>query len=143
MEPARGFVYSRWLYWLLTVYLAHAVVVMLLVRLRPQSTLAFRLVVHAVDILWPVLISLFATAQQGPFFLFFVFAMAAAAYRWGLWETMGTAGTAVVLLWTEGYVVRAGLEPAAYRWLRVAHLPRLAVSVRELDRNSSSCSPCI
>ncbi len=133
MEPARGFVYSRWLYWLLTVYLAHAVVVMLLVRLRPQSTLAFRLVVHAVDILWPVLISLFATAQQGPFFLFFVFAMAAAAYRWGLWETMGTAGTAVVLLWTEGYVVRAGLEPAAYRWLRVAHLPRLAVSVRELE----------
>jgi len=24
MEPVRGFVYSRWLYWLLTVYLAHA-----------------------------------------------------------------------------------------------------------------------
>ena len=29
MEPARGFAYSRWLYWLLTVYMAHAVVVML------------------------------------------------------------------------------------------------------------------
>jgi signal transduction histidine kinase len=133
MEPTRGFVYSRWLYWLLTVYLVHAVVVMLLVRFRPESTIAFRLVVHAVDILWPVLISLFATAQRGPFFLFFVFAMAAAAYRWGLWETIGTAFTAVALLWAEGAVVRAGLEPSADRWLRVAHLPRLGMSVRELD----------
>jgi hypothetical protein len=66
IEPARGFVYSRWLYWLLIVYFVHAVVVMLLVRFRPQSTTAFRLVVHGADILWPVLISLFATAQRGP-----------------------------------------------------------------------------
>jgi len=133
MEPVRGFGYSRWLYWLLTGYLVNAVVVMLLVRFRPQSTKAFRRVVHAVDILWPVLISLFATAQRGPFFLFFVFVMAAAAYRWGLWETVGTAGAAVALLWTEALVVRAGLEPAADRWLRMVHLPRLGVSVGELD----------
>src|SRR5258708_32973065 len=65
---------------------------MLLVPFRPQSTTAFRLVVHSADIVWPVLISMFATAQRGPFFLFFVFVMAAAAYRWGLWETVGTAG---------------------------------------------------
>ena len=133
MEPVRGLAYSRWLYWLLTGYLVNAVVVMLLVRFRPQSTKAFRLVVHAVDILWPVLISLFATAQRGPFFLFFVFVMAAAAYRWGLWETVGTAVAAVILLWAEASVVRAGLEPAADRWLRAVHLPRLGVSVQELD----------
>lgn len=133
MEPVRDFAYSRWLYWLLTGYLVNAVVVMLLVRFRPQSTNAFRLVVHSVDILWPVLISLFATAERGPFFLFFVFVMAAAAYRWGLWETVGTAAAAVALLWTEALMVRAGLEPAADRWLRVVHLPRLGVSVRELN----------
>jgi hypothetical protein len=67
MEPARGLAHSRWLYWLLTVYFVHAVVVMLLVRFRPQSTRAFRLVVHAADVVWPVLIYLFATAQRGPF----------------------------------------------------------------------------
>lgn len=133
LEPVRGLAYSGWLYWLLTVYLVHGVVVMLLVRFRPQSTNAFRLVVHAVDILWPVLISLFATAQRGPFFLFFVFVMAAAAYRWGLWETVGTAAIAVALLEVEAFAVRAGLEPAADRWLHSAHLPRLGVSVRELD----------
>ncbi len=128
MEPVRGFVYSRWFYWLLIVYLVHAVVVMLLVRFRPQSTVAFRLVVHSADIVWPVLISMFATAQRGPFFLFFVFVMAAAAYRWGLWETLGTAGAAVALLWAEAFAVRIGLE---HQWLRVLHLPRLGV--RELD----------
>src|SRR5208337_3777036 len=133
LEPVRGLAYSRWLYWLLTVYFVHAVVVMLLVRFRPQSTNAFRLVVHAVDILWPVLISLFATAQRGPFFLFFVFVMAAAAYRWGLWETVGTAGTAVALLWAEAFAVRAGLEPAGDQWLRMVHLPRMGLSVRQLD----------
>ncbi len=133
MEPIRGMVYSRWLYWLLTIYLVHGVVVMLLVRFRPRSTRAFRLVVHSIDILWPVLISMFATAQHGPFFLFFVFVMAAAAYRWGLWETVGTAVTAVGLLELEAYAVRAGLEPAVDRWLHLVHLPRLGVSVRELD----------
>src|ERR1700738_1157897 len=133
MEPVRGFVYSRWLYWLLTVYLAHAVVVMLLGRFRSQSTTAFRLVVPAADMLGPVLISLFATAQHGPFFLFFVFVMAAAAYRWGLWETVGTAAAAVALLEMEAYAVQAGLEPVVDRWLRVVHLPRLGMSVRELD----------
>jgi signal transduction histidine kinase len=133
MEPVRGFTYSIWLYWLLTIYLAHSVVVMLLVRFRPQSTQAFRLVVHAADIVWPVLISLFATAQHGQFFLFFVFVMAAAAYRWGLWATLATATAAAALLEAEAYAVRGGLEGAVDGWLRVVHLPRLGVSVQELD----------
>jgi signal transduction histidine kinase len=133
MEPARGFVYSRWLYWLLIVYFANAVVVLLLVRFRPQSTTAFRLVVHSADIVWPVLIAMFATAQHGPFFLFFVFVMAAAAYRWGLWETVGTAAIAVGLLELEAFAVRAGMETAIDRWLHLLHLPRLGLSVRELD----------
>lgn len=133
MEPVRQFVYSRWLYWLLIGYLAHAVVVLLLVRFRPQSTRAFRLVVHGLDILWPVLISMFAPAQQGPFFLFFVFVMAAAAYRWGLWETVATAVIAAALLWAEAFAMRAGFETAADHWLSLVHLPRLGMSVRAPD----------
>ena len=133
MDPVRGLAYSRWLYWLLTVYLAHAVVVMLLVRLRPHSTPAFRLVVHGADILWPVLIAMFAPAQRGQFFLFFVFVMAEAAYRWGLWETVGTAAAAVALLWIESFAVQSGLEPRADHWLAQFHLPRLGVSVHELN----------
>lgn len=132
VEPARGLTYSPWLYWLLTVYLVHAVVVLILVRIRRQSTLAFRLVVHVADIIWPVLISMFAPAQRGPFFLFFVFVMAAAAYRWGLWETVGTATTAVALLWLEEFAMRLGLESFADQQLRGLH-PRLGVNLQELD----------
>jgi signal transduction histidine kinase len=125
MQPVRGFAHSRWLFWLLTVYFVHAVVVMLLLRFRPQSTNAFRLVVHFADIVWPVLIYLFATAQRGPFVLFFVFVLAAAAYRWGLWETVATAVTAVVLLWIEAFLVRAEMQ-----W---THFLQLGVSAHELD----------
>ena len=133
MEPAREFVYPRLLYWLLIVYLVNSVVVMLLVRLRPRSTKAFRLVVHTADILWPVLISMFAPAQGGPFFLFFVFVMAAAAYRWGLWETVSTAAAAVALLWVAAYVVRAGLGALATHGRAMASVGGFGVSVREME----------
>jgi signal transduction histidine kinase len=132
MEPGGGTAYSRWLLWLLIIYLTHATVVMLLVRVRRQSTLAFRLVVHTADILWPVLISMFAPAQRGPFFLFFVFVMAEAAYRWGLWETVSTAAAAVALLWIEYLAVREGLEAALRHKLAPLHLPS-AVSFQELN----------
>lgn len=108
--------YSRWVYWLVMVYVAHGVVVMMLLRWRRESTPAFRLLVHSADVVWPALISLFAGAQGGPFFLFFVFVMAAAAYRWGLWETLGTAAAAVFLLWSESFLV----TPAVTRWAEAA-----------------------
>jgi len=100
--------YSPWVYWVLVFYIVHGVVIMLLVRFRQQSTVAFRVLAHAADILWPALISVFATAQSNPFFLFFVFVLAAAAYRWGLWETLGTATMAVLLLWFESLMFHAG-----------------------------------
>src|SRR5215472_14193365 len=79
MQPVRQTVYSAWMYRLLALYVVHGVVVMLLLRVRPQSTPAFRLVVHSADIVWSVAISMFTTSQRGPFFLFFVFVMLAAA----------------------------------------------------------------
>jgi signal transduction histidine kinase len=98
-------------YWLLRIFIAHSVVVMLLLRWRRESTPAFRGLVHAADILWPALISVYATGQRSPFFLFFVFVLLAAAYRWGLWETMGTATAAVALLWGEGLLLHEGIHP--------------------------------
>jgi signal transduction histidine kinase len=97
-------------YWLLRIFIAHSVVVMLLLRWRRESTPAFRLVVHSVDIVWPAVISLYATGEPNPFFLFFVFVMLAAAYRWGLWETLGTAVAAVALIWAEWLLLYQGFR---------------------------------
>jgi len=92
-------------YGLLGIYLIHGVMVITLLRRRKQSTLAFRLLVHGADIVWPAFISVFAEGPRSPFFLFFFFVLAAAAYRWGLWETLSTAAAEVVLLWIESFVL--------------------------------------
>jgi signal transduction histidine kinase len=119
-------------YGLFGFYLIHGVLVMTLLRRRHQSTPAFRLLVHAGDILWPALISLFAEGPRSPFFLFFFFVLAAAAYRWGLWETLGTATAEVALLWIESFVVlHMRLGPgAALPWRA---LSGLCVNIGEFE----------
>jgi signal transduction histidine kinase len=97
-------------YGLLGFYMGNGILIMMLLRRRQQSTASFRFLVHAADIVWPALISIFAEGPRSPFFLFFVFVLAAAAYRWGLWETLGTAAAEVVLLWGESlFLLHAGL----------------------------------
>jgi len=93
-------------YGLFVFYLANGFLILMLLKRREQSTAAFRFLVHAGDIVWPALISLFAEGPRTPFFLFFFFALAAAAYRWGLWETLGTAVAEATLLGIEGFIVR-------------------------------------
>src|SRR5579862_1061453 len=97
--------HSRAAYGLFVFYLANGILVLMLLRRRQESTSSFRLLVHAADIVWPAFISLFAEGPRSPFFLFFVFVLTAAAYRWGLWETLSTAAAEVVLLWTESFVL--------------------------------------
>jgi signal transduction histidine kinase len=92
-------------YGLLGLYLIHGVLVITLLRRRQQSTVAFRILVHAADIIWPAFISVFAEGPRSPFFLFFFFVLAAAAYRWGLWATLSTAAAEVVLLWIESFIL--------------------------------------
>jgi signal transduction histidine kinase len=92
--------------------LTNGIGIMMLLRRRQRSTPAFRLLVHATDIVWPALISIFSEGPRTPFFLFFFFVLAAAAYRWGLWETLGTAAAEVALLWAESFfLLRAPLGP--------------------------------
>jgi signal transduction histidine kinase len=92
-------------YGLFIFYLANGILIIMLLRRRQQSTAAFRLLVHAGDVVWPAVISIFAEGPRTPFFLFFFFVLAAAAYRWGLWETLGTAASEVALLWIESLLV--------------------------------------
>ncbi len=92
-------------YGLFVFYLANGSLILMLLKRRQQSTSAFRLLVHAGDIVWPALISVFGEGPRSPFFLFFVFVLAAAAYRWGLWETLATAAAEVALLWAESFLL--------------------------------------
>jgi len=109
--------YSPWVSGLFAFYIAQAVLIMFLLRRHQESSASFRWLVHAGDIVLPALISVFATSQSNPFFLLFVFVLAAAAYRWGVWETTGTAAAAVSLLWIESLAFRVGLFTGIDRFL--------------------------
>lgn len=125
--------YSFWAYGLLAFYIAQGVVVMLMLRRHETSTGSFRRLVHAADIVWPALMSIFATGVANPFFLFFVFVLAAAAYRWGLWETVATAASAVSLLWLESLAFNLGVFDGIERLLVRLHLPELGVQAADFE----------
>lgn len=121
---------SFWAAGLLAFYIAQGVIIILLLRMRQESTRNFRLLVHGADIVWPALISVF-TGESNPFILFFVFVIAAAAYRWGLWETIGTAVAGLSLLWAESLAVHLGFVGWVNNLLLRFHLPPLGVTVIE------------
>jgi signal transduction histidine kinase len=121
--------YSPWASGLFSFYIAQSVIILLLLRRRPRSTSSFRLLVHLADIFWPALILIFATPVSNPFFLFFVFVLAAAAYRWGMWETAGTAVVEVILLWIESLLLDLGLAQWLNVWFVHYHLPALNVDM--------------
>jgi len=119
--------YSIWAYGLLAFYIAQGVNIIIFLRRRQQSTASFRLLVHGADVVWPAVISIFAVGESNLFFLFFVFVLAAAAYRWGLFETVGTAIAAVSLLWMESLSFHWGLISWINGFLVRYNLPALRV----------------
>src|SRR6266404_4286853 len=81
---------------LLLAYLGHSIWLLVVVRFRAEVSPRFSVLAHCTDILWPAVISLFSGGTNSPFFLYFIFALLAAAFRWGMRETSLTT-VAVVL----------------------------------------------
>jgi signal transduction histidine kinase len=124
---------SVWAYGLLAFYILQGTAIIFLLRSRQQSTPSFRFLVQGADVVWPAVISLFTTGQSSPFFLFFLFVIAAAAYRWGLWETVATAVSSVSLLWLESLALRLGRIEQLNLWLRSHHLPVVRVDAIDFE----------
>jgi signal transduction histidine kinase len=90
---------------LLLLYSGHAVALFVLLYVRRKVSSRFTRVVHAGDVLWPAVICLFTNGLASPFFLFFIFASLAAAFRWGMRQALLTMlaslatilGTAIAL----------------------------------------------
>ncbi len=104
LDPNQPPQYATFGYGLMGLYVVHSVTIQVLVLVRDRSTPAFRITIHAVDILWPTLISMVTTGPNSPFFLYNVFVLSAAAYRWGLRETLATAGAAIALSSSEAFL---------------------------------------
>jgi signal transduction histidine kinase len=118
---------------LLVFYIGQGTAIIFLLRSRQQSTPAFRMLVHGADIIWPALVSLFTSSQSNPFFLFFIFVLAAAAYRWGLWETVMTSAASVAMLWLDSLAIRLGGIWRINQWLTHHHLPIVRVDIADFQ----------
>lgn len=99
-EPSRFAVFA---YGLMDLYAVFALAVLLLIRFRPAAV-RYRVAFHGVDILWPAVIAIFTSGPGSPFFMFYTFVLLAAAYRWGLKQTLATSGITVCLFLSEGFL---------------------------------------
>jgi len=93
---------------LLLMYAGYAVGVYIAIRRSPVVSSRASLAIHAIDILFPSIITLFTEGPNSPFFLFFGFVLLAAAYRWGMVKTLVTGAACIVVLLTEAATLRSG-----------------------------------
>jgi signal transduction histidine kinase len=90
------------------LYLTYTILILVLVRTSHDWGPRFLFLLHAADVLWPAVISLFTGGPESPFLVLFAVALAAAAVRWGLRETLGTALASVLVLLLETVFITSG-----------------------------------
>jgi signal transduction histidine kinase len=101
IEPAS---YGRVANILLILFTAHSVSAMLVLRGHRRPTTTFALATHTVDLL-AAAVTLPMAGPTNPFFTFFLFVLASAAFRWGLRETIATTLVAIALVFIYARLV--------------------------------------
>jgi len=103
LDPIQPRAYEPIAYTLLILFSAHSIAAVIVLRRRQRTTLAFALTTHAIDLI-AATVTLPMAGPNNSFFSFFLFVLAAAAFRWGFRETAATAATAIVLALIYGQV---------------------------------------
>ncbi len=93
---------------LLLLYCAHSLALMGTLWFRTKSEFRPSALVHATDLLWPTVISLVTNGPSSPFFLYFVFAILGAAFRWGLRESLLTVVAALAAIIADAKILTLG-----------------------------------
>ena len=93
-----GVPHPAFIYALLLMYCAHSLALMGALWFRTHTAFRFAWLVHTSDLLWPILITLFTRGPSSPFFLYFMFALLAAAFRWGMREALLTAMVTIIAM---------------------------------------------
>ena len=98
----------------LSAYVAYSAAVFALLRVRPDAALRFGGPMHALDLLWALGVTSLTGGPSSHYSpLLYVFALLAAAYRWGLVETVVTGFVAVALLAAQGAAAGHGVLGAS------------------------------
>jgi signal transduction histidine kinase len=95
-------------YGVLVGYALYSVTVLVFIeratRLAPRDSE----VLHGIDILWTAGLTFVSNGVGSPFFLFFIFVVLAAAFRWGFRGTMITAGIVLSLVTVQTVILTIG-----------------------------------
>jgi signal transduction histidine kinase len=107
VDPTDPLEYSHIALWMMMGWTLYSVGVLIWLRTThlPKSA---PYMLHGLDVLWPAVISLFTQGPNSPFFAYTVFALAAAAFRWGLPECLATAVLGIGLLDVQALLLTGG-----------------------------------
>ncbi|MBI4475943.1 MAG: hypothetical protein HY654_02150 [Acidobacteria bacterium] len=111
-EPAR---LREVTYGVLLGYAVYSLAVLAYVHTTTRVTSGHGQVLHGLDILWTSALTFVSEGPVSPFFLFFLFVVLAAAYRWGFRETAGTAVITIAVFLIETAIAATG--PWNATWL--------------------------
>ena len=87
-EPAR---FAALTYAVLSAYAVYSLIVVVHLHRSASITARHARILHGLDIVWTAALTALSEGPLSPFFLYFLFVVLAAAYRWGFRETIGTA----------------------------------------------------
>src|SRR5690348_4302817 len=104
-EPTR---YATLAYGVLAAYLVCSAAIWIVLRVREEYVPRFQWI-HWVDVIFPVIFTLFTQGPSSPFFLFFTFTVASPASRWGFPGTVATATGIAVLVSVEAELIEHSL----------------------------------
>ena len=112
--------YNQLLILLLVMYCVQNLGFLIWMVMNPDVGKSFVKVMQASDVLWPIVLCLFADPPSSLVFVFFLFALMTTAYRFGMYETLFTGlGCSLVLVVQEAVVL---LGPKELSRLLYTHL---------------------
>ncbi len=114
LDPVEPVHFAPAAYLLTGLYLLYALLTLAWMNFHPRPSRAFQVGLQAVDIFWPALLSVFTWDLGGVFFLFYLFVLLEAAYRWGLRETLATALAMATLVLAQGFLPLRGAVPPPF-----------------------------
>src|ERR1700757_1879244 len=99
--------------WLLLAYVATSLALVIWLHFRwpgREPGRKFALFAQAIDIGWAALVCLSVETQNSLYFVLFLFAIIAAAFRWGFIETLSAGMSSAALLLFQAVVVAHGFN---------------------------------
>jgi signal transduction histidine kinase len=104
-EPAR---LAAMTYAVLAAYALYSGFVLVYVHQAPRLDASHGIVLHGLDILWTAVLTFVSEGPISPFFLFFLFVVLSAAYRWAFIGTIWTTAVTIAVFLTQAAVAAAG-----------------------------------